>query len=527
MEYGLVAGVDFSIGNPLNLTVHTFVSNWAKRTPDAIAIAAPGRSPLTYGRLSSHVENTVKTLNQMGIGRYDRVAVVIPNGPEMAVAFLSVSSGATCAPLNPSYQAEEFDFFLSDLKAKALIVQTGTDSPAIRVAEKKGIELVRLTPVSEAGAFTLDCEKNAFSVAPGFAQPADVALVLHTSGTTARPKIVPLTHHNICTSANNIRETLRLENSDCCLNVMPLFHIHGLIGAALSSISAGASIVCTPGFHAPRFFEWMKDFRPTWFTAVPTMHQAILARAGIEKGVIRHCGLRFIRSCSSALAPQVMADLEKTFNAPVIEAYGMTEAAHQIASNPLPPGRRKAGSVGIASGPEIAVMDDKGNLLVKGEVGEIVIRGPNVTKGYENNPEANKKAFTNGWFRTGDQGYFDEDSYLTITDRIKEIINRAGEKISPREIEEVLLSHPSISQAVTFAVRHPRLGEDIAAAVVLRDNTTATEWEIQEFAASRLADFKVPRHVLIVDQIPKGPTGNIQRVGLAEKLGLTKSVVEE
>jgi acyl-CoA synthetase (AMP-forming)/AMP-acid ligase II/thioesterase domain-containing protein len=463
----------------------------------------------------------------MGIGRNDRVAVVLPNGPEMAVTFLSVASGSTCAPINASHQAEEFGFFLSDLKAKALIVQTGMDSPAIRVAEKKGIDLIRLSPLSEAGAFTLECEKNTPFADSGFAQSVDTALVLHTSGTTARPKIVPLTHSNICVSANNTQETLKLENRDRCLNVMPLFHIHGLIGATLSSISAGASIVCTPGFHASEFFEWMRDFQPTWFTAVPTMHQAILARAGKEKEVIKHCKLRFIRSCSSALPPQVMADLEKMFNVPVIEAYGMTEAAHQIASNPLPPRKRKAGSVGIASGPEIAVMDDKGNLLARGGLGEIVIRGANVTKGYENNPEANTKAFTNGWFRTGDQGYFDEDNYLTITDRIKEIINRAGEKISPREIDEVLLSHPSISQAVTFAVPHPRLGEDVAAAVVLRDNATATEWDIQEFTASRLADFKIPRHVLIVDQIPKGSTGKIQRVGLAEKLGLTKSVVEE
>jgi len=522
-----VATVDCSTVNPQNLTVHSLVSYWGKRSPDAVALVAPGRSPLTYGRLTSQIENTVKTLNKMGICRNDRVAVVLPNGPDMAATFLSVASGATCAPINTSYKAEEFDFFLSDLKTKALLVQKGMDSPAIGVAEKKRIDLLQLSPMSEAGAFTLECEKKMFSVPTRFAQPSDVALVLHTSGTTARPKIVPLTHSNICVSANNIRESVKLENNDCCLSIMPLFHIHGLIGALLSSISAGASIVCTPEFRALRFFEWMNHFHPTWFTAVPTMHQAILARAEEKKEIVKRCRLRFIRSCSSALPPQVMADLEKTFNVPVIEAYGMTEAAHQIASNPLPPGKRKAGSVGITSGPEIALMDDEGNLLVKGETGEIVIRGRNVTRGYENNPEANRKAFTDGWFRTGDQGRFDKDNYLIITDRIKEIINRAGEKISPREIDELLLSHPSVSQAVTFAVKHPRLGEDIAAAVVLRDNAAVTEREIQEFVASRLADFKVPRHILIVDKIPRGSTGKIQRTSLAEKLGLTKSVIEE
>lgn len=512
------------IGDHSHSTVHTLVSDSAERAPDAIAIAAPRRPPLTYRRLSGHIENTVSTLNTMGIGRNDRVAIVLPNGPEMAVTFLAVASGATCAPLNPNYRFKEFDFFLSDLKVKTLIIQSGIDSPAISVAEKKRISLIELSPLSEAGIFTLIGEENTYPTAPGFAQPEDTALVLHTSGTTARPKIVPLTHSNICTSANNIRQTLELTKNDCCLNIMPLFHIHGLIGAVLSSILAGASVVCSSDFYASKFFEWMKDFRPTWYTAVPTMHQAILARARENYEIVKLCKLRFIRSSSSALPPQIMIELEKTFDAPVIEAYGMTEAAHQIASNPLPPLRRKAGSVGIASGPQIAIMDEKGNFLPKGEKGEIVIRGPNVTKGYENNPEANKKSFTDGWFRTGDQGYFDDENYLMITDRIKEIINRGGEKISPREIDEALLSHPSILHAVTFAVPHPKLGEDVAAAVVLRDNTTATEWEIQKFAASRLADFKVPCRILVLDTIPKGPTGKIQRMGLSEKLGLVPPI---
>ncbi|KKL71912.1 hypothetical protein LCGC14_2090170, partial [marine sediment metagenome] len=340
------------------------------------------------------------------------------------------------------------------------------------------------------------------------------------SGTTSRPKLVPLTHNNLCISADNIRETLKLKSIDCCLNIMPLFHIHGLIGATLSTMLAGATIVCTPGFHAPKFFEWMNNFQPTWYTAVPTMHQAILRRTKDNMEIIKHSKLRFIRSSSSALPPQVMIDLENIFNVPVIESYGMTEAAHQMASNPLPPGKRKTGSVGIASGPEIAIMDDEGNLVTSFERGEIVIRGPNVTKGYEHNPKANKKAFINSWFKTGDQGYFDKDNYLIITDRIKEIINRGGEKISPREIDEVLLSHPNILQAVTFTVPHPKLGEEIAAAVVLHDNETATEWEIQKFLAAQIADFKIPRHILILDEIPKGSTGKMQRIGLAEKLNI-------
>ena len=251
------------------------------------------------------------------------------------------------------------------------------------------------------------------------------------------------------------------------------------------------------------------------------MHQAILERTEENEEIIKNCKIRFIRSSSSALPPTIMVELEKKFNAPMIESYGMTEAAHQMTSNPLPPLKRKTGSVGLPSGPEVAIMDKLGIFLPKGKIGEIVIRGPSVIRGYENNPKANEKAFTKGWLRTGDQGYFDEDNYLIINGRIKEIINRGGEKIAPREIDEILLSHPNILQVVTFAFLHPKLGEDVAAAVVLQDNANITEWEIQKFVASRVADFKVPSHIIILDEIPKGPTGKIQRIGLAEKLGIS------
>jgi acyl-CoA synthetase (AMP-forming)/AMP-acid ligase II/acyl carrier protein len=298
---------------------------------------------------------------------------------------------------------------------------------------------------------------------------------------------------------------------------MPLFHIHGLIGALLASLAAGASVVCPPGFSAPHFFAWLEEFRPTWYTAVPTMHQAILARVHATSATARHWGLRFIRSSSAALPPQVLSKLEKVFQAPVIESYGMTEAAHQMASNPLPPQPRKVGSVGVAAGPEVAIMDETGTVLPPGARGEVVIRGANVTLGYENNPIANANAFTQGWFRTGDQGYLDMEGYLFLTGRLKEIINRGGEKISPREIDETLMDHPDIRQAVTFAVPHPSLGEDIAAAVVLLDKTSVTEPMIREYLFGRLAAFKIPSQVLIVDEIPQGPTGKVQRSGLAEK----------
>jgi acyl-CoA synthetase (AMP-forming)/AMP-acid ligase II/thioesterase domain-containing protein/acyl carrier protein len=508
------------------LTVREFVAHWAKENPKAYAIAAPGRASLTYKGLSNQVDVTVESLHAMGVGRNDRVAMVVPNGPEAAVAFLAVSSGAVSAPINPYLQAEEFDFLLSDLKPRAFIIQSGIDSPAINIAEKREIPIVRLSPVLEesAGVFALSSNRKDRLSAGGFAESDDVALVLHTSGTTSRPKMVPLTHGNICNSAHNIRTVLKLTPVDCCLNVMPLFHIHGLIGALLSTISAGASIFCTPGFYAPRFYDWMKECHPTWYTAVPTIHQAILARSKNNLEIISHSKLRFIRSSSSALPPQVMADLEKTFGVPVIESYGMTEASHQMASNPLPPHTRKVGTVGLSAGPEIEIMDPQGNLLPHGAVGEVVIRGRTVMRGYGNNPDANALAYVKGWFRTGDQGYLDQECFLTITGRLKEIINRGGEKISPREIDEVLLDHPNVAQAVTFGLPDPKLGEDVAAAIVLREGANATEWEIQQFVARRLADYKIPRRIVFLKEIPKGPTGKIQRIGLAARLGFVESV---
>ena len=244
------------------------------------------------------------------------------------------------------------------------------------------------------------------------------------------------------------------------------------------------------------------------------------SRAPKNLEVVRRHPLRFIRSSSSSMPPQVIREIEDIFQAPLIESYGMTEATHQMASNPLPPGVRKPGTVGRPAGPEVAIMDEAGTLLPAGETGEIVIRGPNVTAGYENNPKANAEAFTNGWFRTGDQGVIDAEGYISITGRLKEIINRGGEKISPREVDEVLMDHPAVAQVVCFGMPHPKLGEEVAAAVVLREGLQATERELQAFVGEHLADFKVPRKILFMPEIPKGATGKLQRIGLAAKLGL-------
>ncbi|WP_373502965.1 acyl--CoA ligase [Aestuariivirga sp.] len=491
---------------------------------NSFAIGAPGRAWLTYGALRELAARVVEQLHSFGIGAGDRVAIVLPNGPEMATAFITIAQAAVTAPLNPSYRLEEYSFYLEDLKAKALVVMAGYEGPAVVAAESGGIPVLRVEtrPDFLAGQFSLSgpSAQASSTAAPG---PDDVALILHTSGTTSRPKIVPLLQRNLVASACNIGASLALTPADRCLNVMPLFHIHGLIAAVTSSLAAGASIWCAPGFDALKFFGWMKDAQPTWYTAVPTMHQAILSRAARNQDVIDAVPLRFIRSSSASLPAQVMLALVDAFKAPVIEAYGMTEATHQMASNPLPPRAQKPGSVGLAAGPKVRIAHEVENRLVDG-TGEIVISGPNVTPGYEGNPDANAKSFFEAegerWFRTGDQGALDDEGYLSLTGRLKEIINRGGEKISPLEVDGVLLDHPAIVQVVAFAMPHPKLGEEVAAAVVLREGHTATERDIRDFAASRMADFKVPRRVIILDEIPKGATGKLQRIGLAEKLGL-------
>jgi acyl-CoA synthetase (AMP-forming)/AMP-acid ligase II len=482
--------------------------------------ATEGRPHLTYGALRELARKTVATLNGIGIGRNDRVAIVLPNGPEMAASFVAIACAATTAPLNPAYREDEFSFYIEDLRAKALVVLKGTDTPARAAADKLGVPILELIPGAAAGDFTLEGGTPGNAAKPGMAEEDDVALVLHTSGTTARPKIVPLTHGNVCASARHIGASLSLTPGDACLNVMPLFHIHGLIAAVLSSLGAGGAVVCTPGFDALRFFRWMDEEKPTWFTAVPTMHQAILSRAERNREIIERVKLRFIRSSSASLPGPVMEQIEATFGCPLVESYGMTEASHQMCSNPLE-GPRKPGKVGRAAGPEVAIMDDEGKILPQGGIGEVVIRGPNVTKGYEANPEANAKAFTNGWFRTGDQGMFDEDGFLMLTGRLKELINRGGEKLSPLEVDGVLSAHPSVAQVLCFAIPHPKLGEEVGAAVVLREGCDCTERELRDFCAKSLADFKVPRKVVFVPEIPKGATGKLMRIGLAEKLGIT------
>lgn len=504
--------------------IRELIRDQASRDGTAPAILAPDRAVLSYAGLEQVLDRAGRALKRLQEEPASRIALVCSNGPDMAAAFLSIAAHATCAPLNPGYRASEFEFFLSDLRPRALVIEAGLDCAARDVASDLRIPILELARGSSDAAGDIEIlgslEWHAKPLTD--AGPEGAALVLYTSGTTSRPKLVGLTHANLCSSARNIAASLALTPADRCLNVMPLFHIHGLEAALLASLVSGGSVVCCPGLVAPRFFQWLVQFRPTWYTAVPAIHQAVLARAKSEFNAIDSHTLRFIRSCSAALPPTVMEEMEEVFGVPVVEAYGMTEAAHQVASNPLPPGRRKGGSVGLAAGTEIAIRNDNGVGLAPGNAGEVVIRGSSIILGYWQNPDANRASFAEGWFRTGDEGYLDSDGYLYLIGRKKELINRGGEKIAPREIDEVLLRHPKVEQAAAFAVPHALLGESVAAAVVPKSGQVIAAREVREFAAKYLADFKVPEQVHIVKDLPRGPTGKIQRIGLAAALGAAR-----
>jgi acyl-CoA synthetase (AMP-forming)/AMP-acid ligase II/acyl carrier protein len=470
-------------------------------------VEVPGSGATSVQSVLRHVSTLAVELDHLGIRYPDRVALVGTNGAAFLAAFFAATTRTTCAPLNPAYTVAEFELYLTDLDAGALLLVDGASPAAADAATRLGIPVIAVGTAGDGG--------DTFE--PGEVRSeSEVALVLHTSGTTSRSKIVPLTHANLCASARNISRALDLGSSDRYLNVMPWFHVHGLL-AALATLRSGGTVICPAAFHAGLLLEWLRDLRPTWYSAVPSMHAAVADRMVPGAAATNHA-LRFIRSGSAPLAPGLMARLEALFEVPVIEFYGMTEAANQITSNPLPPARRKPGSVGRPEGPAVAIAEATGRLIGAGEIGEVVVRGENVTSGYENHP--GNQAFHGQWLRTGDLGYLDEDGYLFLAGRLKEMINRGGEKIAPREIEEALLDHAGVAQAAAFAVPHVRLGEDVGAAVVIKPGYGVTERELRQHVAARLAPFKVPRVLRLVNDIPTGATGKVQRLRLATALGI-------
>ena len=499
-------------------TINEFITS-GKQDPSSTALLDIGGRGLSYRRLREHVVCTVKTLNARGFRPNDRLALVMQNGPMMATAILSITSGFACVPLNPEYKENEFEQQLTSVRAKCILVQSGVGSAAREASSRLGLEVLELEPVeSEVGAFRIRGTGGEPPAEPIWAGTEDVALMMHTSGTTSKPKLVALTNSIVSHSVGVIAERLQLAPADRSINVLPLYHVHGQT-MVFTSVASGGSIVCAPGFDPERFFSWFEGLKPTWYSTVPTMHRAILDVAKANASVISNGRLRFVRSGSSALPVQLIRELEEALRVPVIEAYGMTEASHGISSNLLPPGKRRAGSVGVPyKEEEVAILGEDGRLLGEGEVGEILIRGKNVITGYVNNPEANAASFTGGWLKTGDLGYLDADGYLFIAGRKKDVINRGGEKISPREVEEALMEDGAVSQAIVFPVQHPTLGEDLMAAVVLRKGHSVEEGALRAGLAGRVARHKVPQRIVVVDKIPQGPTGKPQRWEMAKIL---------
>ena len=473
------------------------------------AIIVPEQSlHISYAALRANVTALAESLAAAGIERGDRIGMAMPNSLACVVSFLASSMAATSAPLNPGYKDEEFQFYLDDTNAKVLLVPPDGVPDARSAAQAKGVRLL-IVETDADGTVRLQGVSERKSIpAPAI---DDVALILHTSGSTGRPKRVPLSHTNLSISARNVARSYALTDQDVSLCVMPLFHVHGLVASTLATLASGGTVVVPAKFNPMNFWQTAEATGATWYSAVPTIHQLLLAR--VKKDAPKPAGaqkLRFIRSCSASLPPQVLHDLEAAFGTPVLEAYGMTEAAHQMSSNPLPDnGPHLPGSVGPGTDVQITIADDKGNHLKANERGEVCIKGPNVITGYENNPEANATSFFDGWFRTGDQGFLDENGYLTLVGRLKELINRGGEKISPREIDEVLMTHPAVGEAVCFGVPHKMWGEEVEAAVTLKGQ--ASEADLIAYCKEKLSDFKRPKQIHITDTIPRTATGKIQR----------------
>ncbi|MCI0834973.1 MAG: AMP-binding protein [Chloroflexi bacterium] len=501
------------------MSTNTLANLLHPSSPTDDSIIIPGGPTLSYARYGEEIERVAGLLAGAGVTPGRPVSIILANSLEFMVMFLAVArAGAVAAPLNSAYTVDEFKFFMADADSQLVIVPPGAHVGR-DAAATLGIPILDASLDVDSVVLSRAGSTLTVSADPQPPSEQDVALFLHTSGTTSRPKGVPLTHANLMASINNIKNHYELTPDDTSIIVMPLFHVHGLMGAALSTLNSGGSLVIPLRFSASTFWDITHENSGTWYSAVPTIHQVLLMRADDDNAPRE--SFRFIRSCSSALAPVVFEQLEDRFGAPVLEAYGMTEASHQMSSSPMPPGERIPGTVGRATGVQIAIMDmeARGDLQIAGETGEIVIKGENVMHGYSNNPEANAESFVDGWFRTGDQGFLSETGYLTLTGRIKELINRAGEKISPLEIDGILLKHPAVAEAVCFAVPDEKYGEVVHAAVVLKGE--ADEESIRAHCSEHMADFKVPDVVYIADELPRTATGKIQRRHMAAAFAST------
>lgn len=513
---------DLHAGRPAE-TLYELLAVQAQRDPDAVAILALGRTPLTFGGLLDQIDNLRTVLNGCGLGRGDRIAHVGGRGPETAVALLGIASCAVCVPLNSSTPPTEMEKALEETKAKALLVPATTSVEMKSLARQLGIVLLEYSAEdgAPAGRLNIDGRRAAAVTHGGPAAAGDLAYVLRTSGTTSRSKIVPISHRNVVARTAKSRRIFDLRPGDRCLNLMPLCYHHGLNSGLMLPLVAGSAVICPQAFNVDTFFACMREFSPTWYTASFTYHQTILEWLQQRPNALDGHRIRFMRAGSGPLAAHIRTGVEEMVGAPLLEVYGTTETGTVAANSPV--GKRKPGTVGASPDNDLAIMDDDGNLLATGAEGEVVVRGPIVFDGYENDPAANRRAFRGEWYRTGDHGVIDEGGFIKLLGRRDEVINRGGEKIAPREVDDALLAHSAVAEAVSFPVPHATLHQEIAAAVVLRDDAHVTGQELRRFLATRLASFKVPRVILCTAELPKGPTGKLSRKGLAAHFDLVPS----
>lgn len=505
-------------------TLFTLLEAGASGAPESDAILDIQGTSISYKGLLNSVLTLADTLTRHGIRRGDRVAWVMPNGPEAAVAFLAISMVAASVPIRATATFEEVRLRLESTRTRAIVTLNDLAFEAAGAAETLHLPILRLrgfgsTPKPDPLGTAVGCAAldQARWVPP---QPDDVAIVLPAKDpdTDPVPDQILLTHGSLVHAARNIAHALGLHSKDRCLNVMPLEGMHGLVGCLLSSLACQASVICTPGFRINPLSNWITQLKPTWISAVPAMYQAWMEQLFATHEQMPEHPLRFVRACSAPLPARLFKELEDRLRAPVIEAYSLSTAGHQIASNPLPPRLRKPGSVGLPTGTQVAVVDETGTFLPPDQTGEIVVKGDSVPPGSVVHPALRRNAFIHGWYRTGDLGRLDTDGYLYLSGRSHDVIHRGEHRILPREVEAVLLTHPSIAEATCFPRPHPTLGEDLIAAVVLREGVAATEKGIRAFAFDRLPHPKVPSRILILDQLPQGPSGKVQRHTLAQRL---------